>query len=383
MTFSYETRTNKDGSTTYTKLVTVGVDPITGKRRQQRISASTVKELRREWLNLQQKVHSGTYVEPTKATTAEYLEQWLPAIKATIRPASYDRYKRVVTKQIIPALGTVPLAKLTPLQVQDWYAKLLASGRSATTVKLYHGILHRALDQAIKWQMLTRNVCDAVDVPRRTTPEMKTWTAAQARAFLQATASDELAAYWQLALYTGMRRGEMLALRWADVDFERGVVSVRRTLTRGEDGLVFGEPKSAAGRRSVAIPAAVVASLRAHRVKQLERRLALAAIWQDNDLIFERGDGTVLHSNNVTHAFPRLVRQLNATRPKDEQLPIIRLHDLRHTAATLMLANGEHPRIVQERLGHSDVSMTLNRYSHVTETMQRDAADRLARVLDA
>jgi integrase len=175
-----------------------------------------------------------------------------------------------------------------------------------------------------------------------------------------------------------MRRGETPALRWADVDFERGVISVRRTLTRGEDGLIFGDPKSAAGRRSVAIPAAVVATLREHRVRQLERRLSLDADWQDNDLIFERGNGTVLHSNIATHALPRLVLRLNATITKDQQLPVIRLHDLRHTAATLMLTNGEHPRIVQERPGHFDVSMTLNRYSHVTETMQRDAADRLA-----
>jgi integrase len=116
-------------------------------------------------------------------------------------------------------------------------------------------------------------------------------------------------------------------------------------------------------------------------VRHLERQLSLDAEWQDNDPIFERGDRTVLHSHNITHAFPRLARRLNATLPKDQQLPVIRLHDLRHTAATLILANGEHPRIVQERLGHSDVSMTLNRYSHVTESMQRDAADRLAKLL--
>lgn len=374
MTFTYETRVSKrDGSITYTKLVHLGFDPKTGKRRQMRISASSVKELRRRWLDTQQKVHSGTYVEPTTEMTADYLTRWLAAIKPTIRPASYDRYRRVVEKQITPALGRIPLAKLTPLQVQDWYAALIAAGRSTTTVSLYHGILHRALDQAVKWGMLTRNVCDAVDAPRPNNPEMRTWTAEQARVFLAATADDELAAFWRLALYTGMRRGELLALRWADVDFERGTLSVRRTLTRGESGLVFGEPKSSAGRRSVAIPEPVVATLRTHRARQAERRLKAGPAWQDHDLVFERGDGTVLHPNVVTHTFPRLARR--------HGLPVIRLHDLRHTAATLMLANGEHPRIVQERLGHSDVSMTLNRYSHVTESMQRDAADRLARLL--
>jgi integrase len=208
-----------------------------------------------------------------------------------------------------------------------------------------------------------------------------TWTAEQALTFLAFTASDDLSAFWQLALYFGMRRGEMLTLPWADVDFERGAISVRRTLTRGEDGLMFGEPKSAAGRRSVAIPPALVASLGAHRARQAERRPRLGPAWQDHDLIFERGDGTVLHSNNVTHAFPRLVKGLNNTIPADEQLPVIRLHDLRHTTATLMLANREHPEFVQERLGHFGISMTLNRYSHVTMDMQREAADRLERLL--
>jgi integrase len=170
-----------------------------------------------------------------------------------------------------------------------------------------------------------------------------------------------------------MRRGEQLALRWADTDLERGTLAVRRNLARGADGLVFGEPKTKAGRRSITIPAPVVAALRAHRAKQNERRLQLGADWQDHDLVFDRGDGTVLHPNVVTKAFARHARRLG--------LPPIRLHDLRHTAATLMLANGEHPRIVQERLGHSDVSMTLGRYSHVTETMQREAADRLAALL--
>jgi integrase len=210
---------------------------------------------------------------------------------------------------------------------------------------------------------------------------MQTWTTEQARSFLSVVSDDDLAAFWYLALYTGMRRGEMLALRWSDVDFQRGQLAVRRTLSRGEEGLVISEPKTKAGRRSIALPEPVIVALRAHRSQQLKRRLALGADWIDLDLVFDRGDGTIMHSNNVTHAFPRIVRRVNSTLPQDRQLPAIRLHDLRHTAATLMLANGEHPKIVQERLGHADISMTLNRYSHVTTDMQRDASDRLAKLL--
>lgn len=381
MTFTYDTRTAKDGTITYTVRVDVGTDPVTGKRNQKRISAPTVKELKRLYTETLSKVQRGTYVEETKATVAEYLPRWLDAIKPTIRPASHDRYTRIVHKQIIPVLGTVPLPKLTPLAVQDWYARLLAANLSPSTVALYHSVLHRALDQAVKWQMIPRNVCDAVDAPRETTPELQVWTADQARAFLTATAGDELAAVWSLALYSGMRRGEMLALRWGDVDLDRGTVAVRRNLTRGADGLVFGEPKTKAGRRSIALPAPAVAALRAHKAQQNTRRLGAGEAWHDDDLVFDRGDGRVLHPNNITHGFTRAVKRYNEGRPKDERLPVIRLHDLRHTAATLMLALGEHPKIVQERLGHSDISMTLGRYSHVTMDMQRDAADRLGRLL--
>jgi integrase len=240
-------------------------------------------------------------------------------------------------------------------------------------VALYHNVLHRALDQAVKWQLLARNPCDAVDAPREAAPETATWNANEARAFLAAAVGHDLVALFTLALHTGMRRGELLGLRWQDVDLDRGALAVRRTMTRGQDGLAFGEPKSAAGRRALALPAPCVDALRSHRVRQLERRLQLGAAWQDTDLIFERGDGTLLHPNTVTYAFQHVAAHAG--------VPRIRFHDLRHTAATLMLANGEHPKIVQERLGHADISMTLNRYSHVSMDMQRDAADRLAALL--
>jgi len=166
---------------------------------------------------------------------------------------------------------------------------------------------------------------------------------------------------------------ELLELRWDDIDLERGTVAIRRTLTRGVNGLTYGEPKSKAGRRSIALPDVCVSALRTHRIGQLERRLQFDAAWQDTGLVFDRGDGSMLHPNTMSKTYHRLIVKAG--------LPRIRFHDLRHTAATLMLANGEHPKIVQERPGHSDISMTLNRYSHVTMDMQRDASDRLAKLL--
>lgn len=234
-------------------------------------------------------------------------------------------------------------------------------------------MLHRALEQAVKWQLISRNVSNLADAPHETSPEMTTWSLDQSKTFLRVAQDDDLAALWLLTLHTGMRRGELLALRWEDIDFEPRTLAVRRTLTRSLDGLTFGEPKSTAGRRQLAVPTVCLDALRLHRVRQNERRLALGPAWQDSDLVFDRGDGRVLHPNVVVRRFLRLA--------SGADLPRIRFHDLRHTAATLMLANGEHPKIVQERLGHSDISMTLNRYSHVTMDMQREAADRLARAL--
>lgn len=354
----------------YAVVIELPRDPVTNKRRQKWVSAKTKKEAEKL---LNQSLHDldrGTYVEPTKLTVAEYLKSWHASIESSIRPSSHRRFGEVVTNHLIPGLGSIPLAKLTPLHVQELYTRLLTSGLSPTTVNLIHNVLHRALDRGVKSWILPRNVCDAVDAPRPAQVEIKTWNAAQAASFLSVAVGEELAALWYLALLTGMRRGELLALHWEDVDLQRGRISVRRTLSRGRAGITFGEPKSRAGRRSIAIPSTCIRALQEHRVRQLKRRLQVGQAWQEHDLVFDRGDGTFLHPNTLTNAFKRLTVKAD--------VPVIRLHDLRHTAATLMLEDGTHPKIVQERLGHSDISMTLNRYSHVTMDMQREAADRLS-----
>ena len=357
----------------YSVVVELPKDPVTGKRQQRWLTAKTKREAEKLLAQTQNELDRGTYIDPSNVSLAEYLSSWLDAIRNSVRPSSHIRFKGIVNNHFIPELGSIPLSKLSPIHMQQFYASLLQSGLSSSTVALYHNVLHLALEQAVKWQLVPRNVCDAVDAPRENPPEMKTWTAEQAREFLSATTNDKLAALWRLVVLTGMRRGEILALKWADVDLGRGTLSVRRTLTRGADGIEFGEPKSKAGIRSIALPPSAVMALRVHRTDQLEHRLQLFGAWQDNDLVFERGNGIFLHPNVVSRRFQVISKQLG--------LPRIRFHDLRHTAATLMLANGEHPKIVQERLGHSDISMTLNRYSHVTMDMQREAADRLDAVL--
>ena len=346
-------------------------DPTTGQRTQKRVTAATKRELDAKVTDLKSRWNSGTYFEPSTDSVSDYFEHWLKSIEPTVKPGTVNRYRQNARSYILPAIGSVPLAKVTPLAVQRLVNDLVTSGRSPASARLCFAVLRRAFNQAVKWKMIARNPCDDVDVPRVASPEMQTWNLEDANRFLAAIADVPLAAFWQLALVTGMRRGELLALRWQDVDLDRGTLAVRRTMAEdSQRRWTYGEPKSAAGRRAIAIPAPMVISLKAHRARQNERRLLLGAAWDDAGLVFDRGDGAPYNPDGVSEHFRELIARLG--------LPRIRFHDLRHTAATLMMADGVHPKIVQERLGHSKISMTLDRYSHVTESMQRDAANRLA-----
>ncbi len=246
------------------------------------------------------------------------------------------------------SLGRKHLAKLTAMDIQQLYTDRLTVGKlSPTTVVNIHTILHKGLKQARRWGLITHNVAEDVDPPRKARPATVTWNRAQVQAFLAVSDKDDLA---------------------------HGQLAVKRSLSRGAGGSYeFGPPKTAAGRRSIALPASLVRSLQKHRVRQAEQRLRVEG-WADMDMVFATSLGTPILPNHMDRNFKRLIAEAD--------LPQIRIHDLRHTAATLMLANGEHPKIVQERLGHSDVSMTLNRYSHVTMHMQREAADRLDDYMD-
>lgn len=346
-------------------------DPDTGQRTQKRVTAATKRELDAAVADLKARWNSGNYFEPSTDSVSDYFEHWLKSIELTVKPGTVNRYRQNVTLYVVPVIGTVPLAKVTPLAIQRLVNDLVSSGRSPASARLCFAVMRRAFGQAVKWKLIAWNPCTGVDVPRGASPEMQTWNLEDANRFLSAVADMPLAAFWQLALVTGMRRGELLALRWQDLDLDRGTLAVRRTMAEDmQRKWTYGEPKSAAGRRAITVPAPMVASLKAHRARQNERRLALGEGWNDAGLVFDRGDGTPYNPVRISNSFRALNARLG--------LPRIRFHDLRHTAATLMMADGVHPKIVQERLGHSKVSMTLDRYSHVTESMQRDAADRLA-----
>jgi len=363
---------NTDGSVTWSTVVDLPTDPATGKRRQRRVSGKTRKEAERKAAEMIHLAETG-FLDAKKVTVADFFDRWLAATAPTLRPSSVKRYRDLARLHIVGNIGGVNLARLTPGDVQGLYARLLET-LWPTSVRQLHSVLHHALDDAVKWGVLARNVCDAVEPPKRNRTEMTTWSTAEVSRVLAVAAGDDLEALWRLAVTTGMRRGELLGLKWADIDFDSGSLSVRRSLSRGlTSRLIEGEPKTKAGRRRIALSPATVESVRRHRSRQVEYRLRVGPAYSDNGYVFTNETGGYIHPNRLSKHYRHLIDLAG--------VPVIRFHDLRHTCATMLLAEGVHPKIVQERLGHSDIAMTLNLYSHVTPHMQQAAADAIETAL--
>jgi integrase len=280
-----------------------------------------------------------------------------------------------VRVHLIPVLGAIGLSKLTAHQIQTLYAKKLEEALSTTTVHHLHQVLHRALDAALRLDLVARNVCELVDPPRMRHHEMTTLSEEQASALLTAAEGDRLEALFVLALATGMRQGELLALRWRDVDLEGGSLQVRATLQYTANGFVFAEPKTAQSRRRIALSKTAIDALKQHRVFQASERLKLEPAWDDRDLVFPNSVGKPMDGIHLLQRnfYPLLEKA---------GLPRMRFHDLRHTAATLLLGRGINPKIVSEMLGHSQINITLGLYSHVTPHMQQQAADAMDAALN-
>jgi integrase len=299
--------------------------------------------------------------------------------KQNVRARTYERYEEVVRLHIGPVLGHHRLQRLSAQHVQAFYTKKLNEGLSPTTVGVFHIVLHKALDTAMRWGLVARNVCDLVSPPHAERFEIQPLTVEQAQQLLTAACGHRLEALFTLALATGMRRGELLALKWQDIRFSAGTLQVRRILTRVPSkmpgkGFVETEPKTQKSRRNVVIAPFALEALNQHRIHQLEAKLKAGAAWQDHDYVFCTSIGTHLNPDrDVLSQLKALLKKVN--------LPDIRFHDLRHSAASLLLSEGVHPKVVQELLGHSNIGMTMDVYSHVLPSMQQDAISRLNSVL--
>jgi integrase len=370
---------------TYSVVLELDRDPATGKRRRKWHSGyRTKRDAERARIDLLARVQQGGYVEPSQLTVGIFLvDQWLPSIRASVREGTFESYRRNVRSHLVPRLGNVPLQMLTPPRLNAFYADLLQDGRrdgsgglSPRTVRYVHTILRRALQAAVRWQLVARNVADLADPPspKATRPRSAaTWSADELSRFLASVADERSYPLWVVLASTGMRRGEALGARWPDVDLDAGRWQVRRTLVAIGHELSESTPKTDRGRRSVALDPATVRVMREWRKHQLEERMAWGPAWTDTGRVFTREDGADLHPERVSELFDRLVKR--------SELPRLTVHGLRHTHATLALEAGVHPKVVQERLGHSSVAFTLDRYSHAIPAMQEAAAATVARLV--
>lgn len=357
-------------------LVTVelGRDPVTGRRRRAHVTVATRREGEREEAKLRHEVAEGLDLEPTRITVAEYLSRWLGTVRPNLAPATYRRYEDLLRLHVMPYVGAVVLSKLRPLHVQQMYTRLQdgisADGRSlAPRTRLHvHRALSTALAQAVRWQIISRNVCEAVDPPQAPRAEIEALRPEKARRLLEVAEAEN--SIWGdavvLALQTGLRQGELLGLRWQDVDAERSRLTVYQTLQYlpGE-GMAFRQPKTNRSGRTIPLGTTAVEALSRVRRRQLKKRLALGAAYKDLGLVFTTALGTPIGANNLRRAFRRIVARA--------EVGPLRFHDLRHAHATLLLARGVHPKVVSERLGHASIAITLDTYSHVLPSLQEEA----------
>jgi integrase len=350
--------------------------PETGARRQRWIHAPTRKEV----LELQTKAlrerDTGSGIDPTKLTLGEFVRRYYDTVaRQKLRATVYQVQERYATNHIIKHLGTVPLQKLAPHHLVGWHADLAAT-LAPNTIITVHTILHTILEQAVRWQLAARNVCDLVDAPRRVARVPTVWDLPQIRTFLASLTDDPRDVLYATAIETGLRRSELAGLRWSDIDLARGVLAVVRAFVRiGTNAYAINDAKTPSSRRRVPLLPQTVARLRAHKSRQSGARADAGALWIDRDLVFAWHDGGPVGPITLFSHWRVIVGRSG--------LPYIRPHDTRHAHATLLLSLNVHPRIVQERLGHSDPGMTMRVYSHVLAGMQEDALERLGRALNA
>ncbi len=306
-------------------------------------------------------------------TFATYLDQWLLDVaKPSVRPTTYESYEQIVRNRIKPDLGKVKLSALTPQQIQALYTKLAKTLKPASIVRT-HAIIRASLKQAVLWNLIPRNAADAVRPPSIQRMELQYLNRDQVQQLVEAAHNETAAALYAVAATCGLRRGELLGLRWSDLNFDKGQLTVQRTAHRIKgEGFVFGEPKTQAGRRTIRVGAFALNALRKQRTRQNEQRLYAGPAWEDTGLIFTSGLGTPLEPARVTRRFQATLAAVG--------LPPVRFHDLRHTAATLLIEQGVAIKAVQATLGHSTIATTMDVYSHVTPTMQDSVAEAMDRL---
>ncbi len=358
----------------------IDIDGPDGKRRQvKRRGIATKKGAQAALTALNGDVQRGTFVAPLRSTLGQFLvDDWLPARSVSLRPSTVVCYEQLIRNYVLPTIGSTRLQLVDGAMLNRLYGELLATGRtgnrrnagpglSGKTVRNLHGVLTRAFRDGVRWGHVQHNPCDAADPPKGSSPEMKVWSSDQLRTFSQSVSTHRWSAVWSLMATTGMRRGEVLGLRWTDVDLEARTVRVQSTRIRYRSTIATSTPKTARGNRTIAVGPAIVAALRAWKRQQTSERLLIGEAWSDVDgLVVTNIDGSAPNPEAFSNLFADLARRAG--------LPVIRLHDLRHSYATAALAAGVPVKVVSQRVGHADVGVTLKGYAHVMPGDDEDAA---------
>lgn len=369
---TYTGSVRKEGSKWY-YVIELGKDS-NGKRKQKKKRGfKTKKDAQAALTKSLHELNSGTYIEPSTQKTGEFLMDWLENKKMTIKESTYKTYYYILKKHIIPEFENVPLSNLKSLNIQKFHTKLLnEKGLSNNTVRKIHFILGNALNLAVNFDMVIKNAAKPVNPPKETKAQTEVWDVNEVLRFIEVAKESHLYMVYLIAINTGMRQGEILGLSWDGVNFDEGVLYVKQTLSI--DGQTINKTtKTAAGMRTIALPNELITELKRHKLEQIKHRLQMGSLYKDMNLVNPTNVGTPVIASNLRRNFNIFIKKANVKK--------IRFHDLRHTHATLLLKQGVHPKIVSERLGHTDTRMTLDRYSHLLPNMQKETAQKFSELL--
>lgn len=345
------------------------IGTVDGKPQRKVFYGKTKKEATEKLRQARKQVDAGIRIHTDRQTMEQFLTSWLDAVHETVRPTSYITYEVTVRRHLIPAFGRTILAKLTTQQVIAWIKRERESGLAPQTVTRLLVVLKTALNAAQRWRLIAVNPASEVRPPRVPSREVRILNQEQARIFIAVVEQERLGAALTLMLMSGLRHGEALGLYWSDINWQAGIINVQRTLNHIHGKHLLGDPKTARSARRVAVPSMVLTQLQARREAQATERRHAGPSWQVTPLVFTAHDGAPLHQNILLRLLHRVLKQ--------SSLPLLRVHDLRHTYASLLLAQNVHPKIVQEALGHSTISMTMDLYSHALPSAASEAVSRL------